>query len=236
MKAFRLILFVSMLAISTIAADAQDNGQSELKPFNGIVTDLLGTPLKRVKAYLHTPKVFATSDKRGHFGFSNVADDDTLHIVYHKQTYIIPLEGRRGMRVRLGDQLESNVENDEQLVDLGYGFVKRREHTGSSNGITRDELISTGQTELMSALRARVPGLTVSNSGAIGEKNNVYIRGISSINCDITPLYLIDGVKTESLDRMTVYEVEYVEIIKDANIYGVQGANGVISVHTVRAH
>jgi len=224
------LALVLLMVIPFVDADAQNKEQGQ--PFNCVVTDLLGNPLKKVRGYLRTPEVYATSDKKGRIGFSSVSDNDTIHLVYNKEIYLVPVQGRKGLRIKLGDQLTALTENDDHLVDLGYGFVKRREHTRSSSGITREDLLRTGQTDLMAALRSRVPGLSISNASP-GEKSNVHIRGISS-NGNCEPLYLIDGMQVSQLDNVMVQDVEYVEVIKDANIYGAQGANGVISVHTVR--
>lgn len=229
------VLAAMMTLSASIDANAQDKKEDKGNmPLNVIVTDLAGNPLKHVRAYINNPKSFATSDRKGRIGLSRVKDDDTLHITYRKELYIIPLEGRHGLRVRLGDQINTLAEKDEHLVDLGYGFVKRREHNGASTGITRDELIQSGQTNLMLALQFRVPGLAISNSGRPGEKSTTRIRGINSINSSTEPLFLVDGMEVETLDNISVYEVDYVEVMKGSNIYGARGANGVISVHTRR--
>jgi TonB-dependent SusC/RagA subfamily outer membrane receptor len=47
-----------------------------------------------------------------------------------------------------------------------------------------------------------------------------------------TPLFIVDGVVVDSLDFINLYDVDYVEVLKDATIYGSRGANGVIIVHT----
>lgn len=61
---------------------------------------------------------------------------------------------------------------------------------------------------------------------------SVVIRGINSINCSTEPLYVVDGVEVSSLDFVNIYDVESVEVMKDAFIYGSRGANGAILVKT----
>jgi len=231
-KTFAKLVAIMLIAIPSVNTAAQQ--VADLHPFNGVVTDLLGNPIKKVQVYLHTPDIYATSDKKGRFGFNNINDDDTIHLVYNKELYFIPVEGRHGMRIKLGDQLNVSADNDEQLADLGYGFVKRREHTKSSSGITRDELILTGKTDLLAALTAKVPGLNVSSSSIPGSQSTSQIRGKSSLYGNTEPLYLVDGVTVDNLSFINIYDVEYVEVTKDANMYGVRGANGVISVHTIK--
>ncbi|MCQ2203899.1 MAG: TonB-dependent receptor plug domain-containing protein [Bacteroidales bacterium] len=227
MKAIKEMALISMLMIA-MSTTAQNND----KLLNGIVTDLAGEPLRKVKAYIKSPKIYTVSDKKGRFGLTEVNDDDTLHLVYKKEHYIIPLNGHKGVRIKLGDQLNAISEADEKLVYIGYGFVKRREHMGSTNTITREELERTGQTFLMAALQSRVPNLSIISNSVPGQKSMVSIRGIDSVYGDPTPLYLIDGMPVESLDGIFVQQVESVDIIKDSNIYGARGSNGVISVQS----
>lgn len=58
------------------------------------------------------------------------------------------------------------------------------------------------------------------------------IRGRNTLTGPTTPLFIIDGVVVDSLDFVNLYDVDYVEVLKDATIYGSRGANGVIIVHT----
>ena len=73
---------------------AQEN---EVVPFNGIVTDLTGTPLRGVKIYVTDANYAAKSDRKGRFGLSNVKGTDTLHVVFRKLHYDIPVAGRKAI-------------------------------------------------------------------------------------------------------------------------------------------
>jgi len=82
----------------------------------------------------------------------------------------------------------------------------------------------------------RVPGVNVT-----GSANNqmVTVRGISSINSGIEPLYVIDGQTVGSdynhvNNMLNVRDIDYVRVLKgsDAAIYGVRGGNGVIVIAT----
>lgn len=198
-------------------------------PFNGLVLDREMKPKKGVKVYVKDAKRYATTDKKGRFGLTDVEPYDTLTLVLSKKESVtIPVEGRRGIRIVLaGDATQS--ENDEEIANTGYGYVKRREYTGVSSGISGDRLRSTGARDVISALRSLVPGLTVTNDSNGLEVN---IRGKHSLLLSSEPLYLIDGVVVNSLDFLSIYEVDQVEVIKDASIYGSRGANGAIVVTT----
>ncbi len=195
-------------------------------PFNGIVTDVTGQPIKKVKVYNYDPKRFTFTDKKGKFGLTNVNATDTIHLVYKKKQYDFPVNGKKSMRIKLADQL-LQVEEDEELVNLGMMYVKRREFNGSSSGLNGEELVRMGYLDIESAIVERVPGVS-----KIGGK--MIIRGINSITLNNEPLYLVDQVEVASLSFVNIHDVDHIEVIKDANMYGAKGANGVIIITTKR--
>ncbi len=202
-------------------------------PFNGLVTDVMGNPLRNVKVYVVSDHIYSRSDKKGRFGLTDVQPNDTLHLRYKKLYYAIPVDGRKSITIKLGDQIDPVAHEDEELVNWGYGYVKKRESLEVSNGISGEELIHMGQTNLLAALQGRVPGLNIGPS-YMGQDPKVTMRGINSINAPQTPLYIVDGVEVESLEFINVYDVDRVEVLKEASIYGVRGSNGAIIVTTKR--
>ena len=79
-------------------------------------------------------------------------------------------------------------------------------------------------------MRGLVPGLLISPSGEIS------LRGQTSFYLDSTPLFVVDDVVVNSLDIVNIHDVEHVEVLKDANMYGSRGANGAILVKTKRGN
>lgn len=82
----------------------------------------------------------------------------------------------------------------------------------------------------------KIPGINIS-----GSENNqmVTVRGISSFNSGIQPLFVIDGVVvgssySQANNMVNVRNIDYVRVLKgsDASIYGVRGGNGVILIVT----
>ena len=196
-------------------------------PFNGVVADILGQPLKGARVWVVNPDYYTTTDKKGRFGLTNVRTTDTLHVKYKKQLYLIPVDTMKSVRVRLADELKYEVRQDEELVNFGYGFVKRRESCNSSSGISGEVLVRTGRTDILEALQGLVAGYTLVNGKPV-------IRGIGTISSATEPLYLVDGFEVASFSFVNVYDVDRVEVLKDANMYGVKGGNGAILVTTKR--
>ena len=219
----KLIFFiVSVFACVAVFAQKQKD-----VPFNGIVADLLGQPLKGAKVWVVDPNYYTTTDKKGKFGLTNVRPTDTLHVKYKKQLYLIPVDTMKSVRVRLGDEIKYQVQQDEELVNTGFGFVKRRESCNSSTGISGEVLVRTGRIDILEALQGLVPGLSVINGKAV-------IRGLATIYGSPDPILLVDGVEVTSFSFVNIYDVDKVEVLKDANMYGAKGANGAILVTTKR--
>jgi hypothetical protein len=197
--------------------------KQKVVPFNGVVEDVLGQPLRGARVWVVNPDYYATTDRKGKFGLTNVQPTDTLHVKYKKQIYNVPVDSMKSVRVRIADEIKFEAQEDKELVNIGYGFVKRRESCSSSSGIPGEVLVRTGRTNILDALQGLVPGLTVSNGRAV-------IRGIGTINSSSDPLFILDGVEVPSLSFVNLNDVERVEVQKDGSIYGVKGANGVILV------
>lgn len=228
----RRIFFIIPLLLLSVLAIGQTSEENAVVPFNGMIVDLLGNPIRGVKVYTFDRNFSTISDRKGRFGLTNVQPDDTVHLMYRRMQYDIPVEGMRSMRIVLGDQLEYQVAPSVELENLGYGYVDRRESVSSSTGISGEVLRRTGQVNLLNALQGLVPGLMVTTN-PMGQPT-VIIRGINSINCSTEPIYIVDGAEVSSLDFVNVYDVESVEVMKDAYIYGSRGANGAILVTTKR--
>lgn len=226
MRLFKYLLPLIVLVTIAIPAFAD-------VPFNGLLLDREMKPKKGVKVYVKDPKRYATTDKKGRFGLTDVQPDDTLHLVLSKkETLLVPVEGRRGIRIVLAGDKSALAENDEEIANTGYGYVKRREFTGVSSGISGDRLRATGARDILSGLKGLVPGLNV--TGAVGNQS-VNIRGVKSLTLSNEPLYVVDGIVVSSLDYISIYDVDHVEVIKDGSQYGSRGANGAIVVTTKTA-
>ncbi len=110
-------------------------------------------------------------------------------------------------------------------------------------GIPDNEIIITpqfmGYRNVFEILRGRVAGVIVSGgvNATGGASYNIRIRGVNSINPFNSPLVLIDGIKKsfDDLISLPVSTIDRIDVLKSAGeigSFGVQGANGVISVIT----
>ena len=115
---------------------------------------------------------------------------------------------------------------------MGFSFVSRRERTIPGNFISGDELRRSGYHDVLSALQGRVPGLNITGSEQRGADRDINIRGTRTIKGNSTPLFFIDSVKVPSFEGVSLNDIDYVEVMKEAAAYGSEGSNGAIIVHT----
>jgi len=152
--------------------------------------------------------------------------------------------GYETREISVGDQtvidvalFESATELDDVVV-IGYGTVKKEDLTGAVAVVSSEDLNRTPATNFTSAIQGRAPGVLVArNTGQPGAEPSIRVRGVGSINRSADPIYVIDGVITNSLNSINPADIESLQILKDASssaIYGADGANGVIIITTKR--
>lgn len=225
MRRLFLMLFVAFMPVAIWAHT----------PFNGLLTDCKGKPVKKCRVYVKSPREYTLSDKAGRFGLTDVNPDDTLTVVVKKRTFRIPVDGRRSAVIKIDTGNLDNtptVSEDERLVDWGFGYVSRREYTGVSNYISGDELRKSGYRTVIESLQGRVPGLNITGGGGNGASLDVSMRGTRSITDGGMPVLVLNGMVVPDFDGISLNDVDYVEVLKEAGIYGAGGSNGAIIVHT----
>lgn len=215
----RVLVFASMFLV-TAELMAQE-------PFNGLIVGLDGKGIKANIAVKGSDKR-TRSDGKGRFGLTDIKDDDVLYIIYKRDTTIVELEGHKSIHIVLAEAGEvARYNESEELMNYGFGYVKRRESLDYSSGISGERLRAAGTNDLRKAIMMCYPGLKYIN----GE---LCLMTQNSINSSSGVLILCDGVEC-NLDYINIHDVKSVEIIKGSNMYGFRGVNGVILITTMTA-
>lgn len=194
------------------------------EPFNGLITRLDGSGVK-ANIVVKDGDKRTRSDSKGRFGLTDLKGDETLYIIIKRDTTVVELAGHRSIHIVLADagEVVSNDESEE-LMNYGFGYVKRRESIDYSSGISGDRLRATGTSDLRKAIMMCYPGLKYIN----GE---LCLMTQNSINGSSAVLILCDGVES-NLDYINIHDVKSVEVIKGSNMYGFRGVNGVVLITT----
>jgi len=150
------------------------------------------------------------------------------------------------LKVKAGENieiiLESNSQDINEVVVVGFGTTKKLTNTGAVSAIKGEEIRQVPTSSVQNALSGRLPGfVSVQRSGQPGrDASDFFIRGVSSLNPDGNqPLIIVDDIEFtyEQLSQINVNEIESISILKDASttaVFGIKGANGVLVVKTRR--
>jgi TonB-linked SusC/RagA family outer membrane protein len=131
-------------------------------------------------------------------------------------------------------------ESLSEVVVLGYGkTATKAKAIGSSQTVTSKVLEGRPNVNVLQSLQGQLAGANIAlASGQPGSnKIDIIIRGASSLNASLEPLYVIDGVPlTQAFFRnLNQNDIESVSVLKDAaatSVYGNRGTNGVIVITT----
>jgi TonB-dependent starch-binding outer membrane protein SusC len=202
---------------------------------NGKVTDQEGEPLIGATVMIKGTATGVTTNAEGTYSIPVNGPDDVLIFSYVGfDIQEITVGTQTNINVKLGEA----VQLLDELVVIGYGSVKKSDLTGSVAVITADNLTRTPTSTFDKALQGKAAGVMVTQTtGKPGESISIRVRGIGSINRNPDPIYVVDGVVTASLNTINPYDIESMQILKDASaaaIYGADGANGVVIITTKR--
>lgn len=150
--------------------------------------------------------------------------------------------------ITIGNQTAINISLKEDATSLGefvvtaQGIARNKKALGFALSEVKSELIqSRPETNVANILRGKIPGVQITSSGGLlGSSTDVVIRGVSSINGDNQPLYIVDGVFYEGnrfvdLDPNNIEDIKVLKGLAASSLYGQEGRNGVVLVTTKTA-
>ena len=193
------------------------------------------TPMQGVSILVKNSLIGVTSDVQGNYSLDVNSSNSILVFSY---TGFATQEIRVANNTQINVQMEEEVSALDDVVVIGYGTARKSDLTGSVATVKAEKLLDKPVTNISQALQGKVAGVDVSlNTSAPGESAKIRIRGISSINSSLNPLYVVDGVIGVNANALNPNDISSVEVLKDASataIYGARGANGVIIITTKR--
>ena len=183
MKKIKL-LFVTLLGFVSFALQAQQ--------VSGIVLDENDNPIPGVNVIVEGTAIGTTTDFDGNFSITANQGDNIIFsfIGYSSQT--ISADGQT-----MSVNLSPDTTQLDEIVITGLGSsVKRSNLANAVATVSTEELVGkTNQSTIDGALYGKVTGVNITaSSGAPGGGFALRLRGISSINGNNQPLYIVDGV------------------------------------------
>lgn len=235
-----LMFFISMILF--LSSFAQQ------RTITGNVSDDNGAALLGATVSVKNTKIVATTNAAGAFTINVPANAKTLVVTYVGMTLKeVAITNRNSVSINL-DHASATL-ND--VVVVGYGRSRKGDLTTAQTTVSAKDIEKTVNTTIEQALQGRAAGVYVTqNSGQPGGGISVSIRGISSINGNTEPLYVVDGVQIQGsqvgfgaqsssnpLAGLNPSDIEDMQILQGPSataIYGSRGTNGVILITTKR--
>lgn len=209
---------------------------AQKRTVTGVVSDEQGMPLPGATIMVAGVKPGVQTDFDGKYSIEAATGEklEFSYVGFASQTIVV------GSQSTINVQMSVTVIG-EVVVD-SYRTYSRPKSANAVAVVTSKTIEGRPNASFVQTLQGQVPGLNISSgSGQPGSNNTtVVLRGQGSINGNVEPLYVIDGVpqNSDNFRSINPADIESVSVLKDAGataIYGNRGANGVIVVKTKRA-
>lgn len=243
------LLTVLLCLMYSFTANAQD------KTVTGtIVSNKDNLPLPGVSILIKGTSIGTVTNIDGIYKLDVPQDATTL--VY---SYI----GFKSIEMEIGDQstlditLEEDAQQLSEVVVTAFGVEREAKALGySTQQIGSEDLAENRQANVLNGLAGKVAGVQLSPGAGAGSGTNVVIRGMTSVNGNNQPLYVVDGVPLENspdpfsgdgfgasdnavfgggISEISPDNIASISILKGpsaAALYGSRGANGVVLITT----
>lgn len=241
----RWLMLLALLAFTQAVSFAQSPST-----VTGKITDSTGKGIESVTVKIKGGKGATMTNANGEF-FIAVPNPATI-LVFSAIGYASQ-EVLTGSQKTINLALTRATESMQDVIIVGYTQQSRTKTTAAISKLGPDELKTVTSPNPVLALQGKLAGVSVPVStgqpGASpvniiirgGTKLNPYGTGIGNSGGDAvgssdatSPLVIVDGVFRPMAD-VDPYNIESLQVMKDAaatSIYGARGANGVIVVKT----
>ncbi|SFS32615.1 TonB-linked outer membrane protein, SusC/RagA family [Porphyromonadaceae bacterium NLAE-zl-C104] len=233
---FFISLFFIFFLVSTFNGYTNENyGINEIWQnsmlIRGKIIDQNGQPLPGANVLIEGTSKGTITDTDGYYVIEAEKGDILIYSFIGFQEQKVTVGDNQAIDITL---VEETTVLDEAVV-VGMGVQRKASVIGAISTVETNAIVAP-QRSLVSALSGRVAGATiVQRSGEPGyDDASFWIRGISSMGSNRTPLILVDGVERD-MTNLNIEEIESISILKDASataVYGVRAANGVVLVTT----
>ncbi len=225
------------------------------KTVTGRVTDEGGTAVSNASVQVKGTKIGTATKADGTFSIlvpSNAAVLVISSVDMLAQEIVVGTQSAFNVSLKNSDKLL------EEAIVVGYSIQKKKDVAAAITKIGGKDIATMPQPSFSQAMQGRAAGVSViASSGIPGGSISVQIRGSGSINYNVSPLYIVDGVQLNSSNSATIgaststtvtsrtennplsflnnADIESIEVLKDAAaaaIYGAKAAGGVVIVTT----
>ncbi|MEM9986056.1 MAG: TonB-dependent receptor plug domain-containing protein, partial [Bacteroidota bacterium] len=206
-------------------------GWAQTIQVTGTVTDANNDALQGAAVRIQGTTAGVLTDENGQYSIQAASDAVLLVTYFGYANLEIPVDGR----TTINFSMEEDVSSVDEVVLVGYSTQRKSDLTGAVGQLKGDDIENYLYTDASQALQGRMAGVSVqTQGGAPGADAVISIRGFGTLS-DAGPLYVIDGMLTNTMSTLNPSDIEDISVLKDASataIYGSRAANGVIIITT----
>ena len=164
----------------------------------------------------------AITDLNGAFSIPNIAAKAKTLVVSYIGMRTVEVAIKPNMRIVLHPDTQVL---DEVVVTVAYGSAKKSSLTGAISSINTKQIESRPVSIVTSALEGATSGVQVNSTyGAPGSEPSILIRGIGTVNGDVSPLYVVDGMPMGgNISDLNPSDIESISVLKDAGSAALYG-------------
>ena len=191
--------------------------------------------LPGVSVVLMGTTIGTSTDGEGRFTLT-IPDEQSAGTLVFSFIGFVSQEVAIGNKSTIDIQLLPDTKALEEVVVVGYGTQKKSDVTGATERVDAEDFQNQTVTQLTNMLTGTVAGFNVNQSPSAGGVGTMLVRGPTSLTAGTEPMIVVDGaIYKGSLQDINPYDIETIDVLKDASsaaVYGSKAASGVILVTT----
>lgn len=232
-----IVIIAKSSSPPAMRVDSADDVRPEHE-ISGEIRNEKGEPVPYVSILVKGAATGSKADSNGVFRI-RVPDNVTTLVFSHigYETQEVNISGREHLVLTLVQSAKAL--SDVTIVNVGYGTLNRDEVSSAIVHVDAKDLLTGSNNSVLMAINGKVAGLTVDNTSAADPNSTptLQLRGVSSINAGLAPLFVVDGIAGANIDNINQNDIASVDVLKGgaaSAIYGTRGSNGVVLITTKR--
>jgi hypothetical protein len=181
---------------------------------SGTVKGMDQKPVAGAQIYVDSVYTGITTDDSGKF---------TIKVSPGAKSIFVYSPSQTAGEAAIDERSTVDLTLDSKLVDKPSFIGKSGKENKTANSEKKKK--PNTYTDIYQMIRQEVSGVLVSGRSIVVQQPNSFFGSAS-------PLFVVNGVRVSSIDYINPFEVKSIQLLKGsyANIYGTEGANGVISI------
>ncbi len=217
--------------------NAEASGAGIVHVISGKVIDNEGVALPGVNVVLKGTATGAVTDANGQYTLTIADDLATGAVLVFSFIGYTTQEVDVDNRSVIDIQLNADVTSLSEVIVVGYGTQEKKDITTTVTHLSSKDILQVAGNGALMAMQGKVAGLTITNTASADPNSspNFQLRGVSSRNAGLTPLFVINGIPGGNIDNLNQNDIESIDVLKGgaaSAIYGTRGSNGVIVITT----